>query len=458
MRSVIAALSVVLASVTGLATVQLVETPAVAEDPASAQVLSDIDIPGGIRPTSAISLADGGMAVSGTSQDEAMVIVRLAADGSLDRRFAGTGWVRVPLDGPSTGTRVRTDETGALYLAGWWSPGPAPTGSPTDLVTHWLLRGAGLVIAKFGSDGRLDHSFGTGGIATSGPEELAPVDGGPIDMVIAPGGRPVVLGIAGVGLGYYGYPSATVLMGFTPDGRRDMSFGVAGVAVAGHPSALPGAKELALQPDGKLVVGSTLHDTFFSLWFPPGPDLVVSRFLPNGVPDAQFGTGGVSRHDLMGSTDQLESLAIDSAGRIVCLADTGEGLLDAVPNGTNEDWGWSPALVRLLPDGAADPAFGERGIAVLKRDATKRRLLWSSDLALMPGDRPALSSYLTDIHGRMVVVPVTAAGAPDTAVPGRGSPELPLDYTVALLTQPGRLLAVGGRNDASGIKVVSIRV
>lgn len=450
MRLPRAALLAVATAVT-VAAAHLTLTPAVAGEVPSAQVVSEVDVPGGVVPTSAISLPDGGLAVSGSS-DGGPVIVRVAPDGSLDPRFGGQGWVRLPLEGESGASRVQVDETGALFLAGWWSPGPAPTGGPTDLATQWLLRGSRLFIAKVTPDGRLDKSFGDQGVVTSGPDELLPIDETAVDMVIAPGGRPVVLAISGVGISWLGYPSTTALVRFAADGRLDQTFGTAGYAVAGHPSALPGSVALALQPDGKLVVGSTLYDSFVSLWFPPSTDVVMRRFLPDGLPDPLFGVAGVSRHDPQGGADHLRSMAIDRAGRIVASLDAGESLLAAVPNGTDEDFGSSPALLRLLPDGTADPAFGGQGVAVLKRDPADRRLWFTSELAVTPGDELALAAYLGGMPPSLTVMGIgnsgNRAGTVDVAL---------LDYPVALLSQPGRLLAVGLRKGAkTGIAVARL--
>jgi uncharacterized delta-60 repeat protein len=140
---------------------------------------------------------------------------------------------------------------------------------------------------------------------------------------------------------------------FLADGSLDRSFGEGGVARSRLrlPVRISG---LGIQPDGALLLAGTAYDQ-------PGRDPgAVLRLLPNGALDDGFGTEGlatvqpesvnpyfpVSAHD-------LTQLGVLPDGRILAA-----GTQDAYEVHTPVD----PFMVRLLPNGAPDPA-SENGVA-----------------------------------------------------------------------------------------------
>ena len=193
--------------------------------------------------------------------------------------------------------------------------------------------------------GALDPDFGEAGKVIVRP----PGDAGewPAAQAVAPDGRIVVVGTAAPARNGYAF----LLLRFTPDGRLDPSFGTAGrvwtdlVTLA---TPLRGAVEgdvalgsstataVAIQPDGKIVVGGSTQSggtTAFALM----------RYLPDGQPDGTFGSDGLALTDFDPSTnDAITSLVLRPDGRIVAAGAAGN----------------NAALARYLPDGELDPSFG----------------------------------------------------------------------------------------------------
>lgn len=186
---------------------------------------------------------------------------------------------------------------------------PSPSPSPTPVSVP--------------SPGELDASFGDGGIArTSFP------DGALIfDVAIQPDGRIVAAGSIGGDLGVARY---------TADGRLDDGFS-GGVVRIPFDGVFSGAKAVALQADGAIVLGGFVDDRALLL-----------RLTPAGELDASFGDGGMVLDpiDAYGASATIDDVAVQSDGRLVATVSTGS----------------QGVLVRRLVDGAPDPSFGTEGV------------------------------------------------------------------------------------------------
>ncbi|MEU8819584.1 delta-60 repeat domain-containing protein [Actinoplanes sp. NPDC048796] len=167
--------------------------------------------------------------------------------------------------------------------------------------------------------------------------------------------------------GYWNYPSALALLAdgrivvggsVSPEGhqlpllvtyagdgtvlstiRPDLGQGVTDARVTGL-SALAGGK-LLVAFDAATEDGSA----------PP----VLTRLLPDGTPDATFGTGGVVRADVgERDFDQVNGMAVAPDGRIVVSGST--MWWSTLPEPTGDIM-----LARFTPNGALDPSFGNGG-------------------------------------------------------------------------------------------------
>lgn len=192
-------------------------------------------------------------------------VVRLLGNGAVDVSFGGSGAVRLPLS------------SGASSLS-WLLPEVGPGGSLT-FAARRVSPVSEVIVLRLGADGRLDATFGVGGLASFGVAPLPHLP--PRDLVVRPDGRVVVL--LSSGAGSYG-TSALVALG--TDGRLDATFGFGGIYVPF--SGMP-ADEIALDRDGRLTVLATLEDlTGVNGW----RTVVLTRLTDRGVVDLSFGVGG----------------------------------------------------------------------------------------------------------------------------------------------------------------------
>lgn len=117
-------------------------------------------------------------------------------------------------------------------------------------------------------------------------------------------------------------------------GSLDPSFGQGGKVVADLSSS-NGAREIALQSDGKILAVGGLQ---------------LLRFNADGSPDAAFGVNGVAQIAFnSGFQDEAFAVAVQGDGRIVAAGQTRVG--------TQDDF----AVARFNADGSVDTTFGSNG-------------------------------------------------------------------------------------------------
>jgi uncharacterized delta-60 repeat protein len=174
----------------------------------------------------------------------------------------------------------------------------------------------------------LDPTFGTNGIVVT---DL----GGPSDtganIVLQPDGKIIVAGSAELDSNFPGFRTP-VIVRYNPDGTLDSTFGTGGKLIA----IIHGPARIALQTDGKLVLGGQLNGGF-----------ALARYSSNGTLDNTFGANGVA---IAGGNDNFTllfgDLTIQSDGKIVVV-------------GTQETGGHTyPAVIaRFNANGTLDEDF-----------------------------------------------------------------------------------------------------
>ena len=245
-----------------------------------------------------------------------------------------------------------------------------------------------VLLARFTPAGKLDSSFGTGGIA-SGPS----VGGGSIARAVAiqPDGKIVVVGKATDTTG--SATSGLLVERFNANGSPDGSFGTGGVVDLLATTSGDGYA-VAIQPNGDIVAGG--QDTPST-----SPYAVVARLDSGGHPDGSFGSGGIDVLNL-GAFSIVQSLAVQGNGAIVLAGSQSPGF-----QATNA------LLARLKPNGALDTSFHGSG-AVTLSNFTGGAYISFNGVALQ-------SNGAIDVAG-------SAAGAGNTA-----------DLVVARYTSSGNL-------------------
>lgn len=236
---------------------------------------------------------------------------------------------------------------------------------------------AAFILARFGADGTLDDSFGSGGTVTTniaGQQEA-------LGVVIEPGpdGRIIVAG-------YADRDDITVAC-YQPDGRPDEGFGTGGI-VTGIATGV--ANDVTIQPDGRiLIAGRAAFET------PRGDDfddLFVARLLPDGQPDGSFGLGGQVVTDVGGLNNEAQNVVVQPTDEMIVISGSSPN-----PGSTGVGIDHHTDIARYRPDGGPDLAFGTGGTLTL--DA-----FVGADLAVQP-------------DGRLVLVG-TADTTPPTSPPG----------------------------------------
>jgi uncharacterized delta-60 repeat protein len=132
---------------------------------------------------------------------------------------------------------------------------------------------------------------------------------------------------------------------YLPDGTPNQNFGSGGIVTTPFFGKGAQANRVAVQPDGKIVVAGAAIAANGV-----DADFAVARYNADGSLDDNFGAHGIATVDLGTENDDATGLALQSDGKIV------------LAGNASEDVG----LVRLLSNGSLDPTFGNLGKSVTK--------------------------------------------------------------------------------------------
>ena len=175
------------------------------------------------------------------------------------------------------------------------------------------------VLARYTADGKLDDSFGDGGMVTTASSEGIVARA----VLLLPGGEVVAAGYD------RGTNERFVLVRYTHYGALDRGFGNGGRAFTHVRSGDDRAYAMALQPDGKILLAGYSHGS-------GNKDFAVARYDEYGRLDPAFGSGGVLTVAVGSGDDRAHAMALQPDGKIV--------LAGYSHNGSNDDF----ALVRFV--------------------------------------------------------------------------------------------------------------
>lgn len=192
-------------------------------------------------------------------------------------------------------------------------------------------------VARFERDGDIDTSFGEAGLVMTQVGAGSDVARA---VAIDEQGRIVVAGSAD---GAHGLDFAVVR--YLENGQLDASFGEGGKTLVTFGEDSDTAYALALQGDGKIVVGGDSNRGSSQ----SGLDFALLRLTQDGQPDASFGEAGSTTLSVaqFGGRDSIYALALQEiSGEERIVAAGGEG-----------DF----TLARFRADGQLDTTFGRQG-------------------------------------------------------------------------------------------------
>jgi uncharacterized delta-60 repeat protein len=203
-------------------------------------------------------------------------------------------------------------------------------------------------MVRYNSDGSLDTTFGQGG------KVLVRVANGDISesartLAIQPDGKILV---TGSWVRIQNNPTWNYWVRYTarflPNGTLDTSFGTGGVVTNHTPSFISSTSSaIAVQPDGKILIGG-------SLW----------RDEVNNNP---FWDSDLIRLNADGSTDKTWNIVrvASTTGGFSKIIAQSDGRILAVTTVTTT--GGTPKLLRLMPDGTPDTTFDQDGVLTVFR-------------------------------------------------------------------------------------------
>jgi uncharacterized delta-60 repeat protein len=318
-----------------------------------------------------------------------------AAAGDLDTTFDGDGVVQRAMTSSlaSIAQDCAVQSDGKVVAIG--TDGPAGT-----TVVGWR-------IGRWNTDGSLDTSFGSSGVASLfGSGTSSDVARG---VAIDASGRIVVAGDSVVAVTVKGkttYERRVTVVRLTSGGALDTTFGTGGsVSFAISGASSPTGWAVALAPDGKIVVGG---DAVL-----PGRrggadqrEVFVARLTSAGALDASFGTSGVAVRDITSGDDNLRhgAVAVQSDGRVVVAS------RHSVIAGTSSYE--AGEIVRFTSAGAYDTTFGVVSSPNAPYDTFYGLAVDGSDRIVVAGRRGSSSSVNV---GDMLAVRLTSGGAFDSS-------------------------------------------
>lgn len=263
--------------------------------------------------------------------------------------------------------------------------------------------GTGRALASAPSGAR-DMTYGTAGVATS---PAGAVSSSSYNMVAQPDGKVLMATYRTQGAGEPFY--ATRL---NADGSVDTGFGAAGLASVAMGSGTSATFAVALQADGKILLGGYSNPATGT-----GNDMAVTRLLSDGSLDTTFGTGGRVYVAASTVTDIVYDIVVRPDGRIILIG-----------HRHNLTYGnFETTVVQLQSTGALDPTFGSGGISILQvgtpsdDDYAIRGFLDSRDRLVIAGTvGDGQWNGTGNTYHDAYVARITPSGSLDTAFNGTG--------------------------------------
>lgn len=278
------------------------------------------------------------------------------------------------------------------------------------------------------ADSDLDPTFDGDGIVVTDHAEFEQIN----DMVIQPDGKIVVVGQSGIFHGFLGMSLDMMVARYNIDGSLDSTFGNGGVATFSN-ALFTIAHAVALQPDGKIVVGGRggSGDSNF----------MVVRYNTDGSRDATFGVDGVVVTPIGFVFSQIMDIAVQADGRIVAV---GDAFLIPV------QFTIVTTLVRYNPDGSLDFTFDGDGMSQAVPAGFATPPLLPVGLALQSDQKIVVAqSCLVELTQKVCTSRYNTDGSLDNSFDGDGVAETDFDSSfgglaMAIGIQPGGKIVTAG--------------
>jgi uncharacterized delta-60 repeat protein len=287
---------------------------------------------------------DGKIVVGGSSKDNANIehfaLARYNTDGSLDNTFSGDGKATFELSNEEDAIEaIAIHQSGRIFAAGYVRKGdnynaaiirlhpdggldPLFNGNAPRIVnlgqtTSYLFGIAihvnskivvsgtadnGWLVARFEYNGSLDNTFGTNGVVINA---LSPSSDVGYAVAIQTDGKIVVGGYSSNGSN-----NDFAVLRYTTEGILDNTFSGDGIQFTPIGTARDEAADIALQPDGKILLAGTAEINGKS-------NFAIARYNSNGSLDNTFSDDGIQTTSIGGQLDEAQGVAMQPDGKII---------------------------------------------------------------------------------------------------------------------------------------------
>lgn len=267
-----------------------------------------------------------------------ILIIRYLPEGKFDPTFGDGG--RFVFDQPFLGREVSDvviQNDGKILVVG---SSRVPSNSEEFSFT----------IIRLDVDGSVDQSFANKGLAV-----FALTQGSEIALAatLQADGKLLIAGTSSVN----DSSGNLLVVRVNPDGTLDTDFGVGGLAVINSGKEVNVAKAIGVSKEGKIVIGGFTGNNLRGRL---ETDLVIAQLNQDGTIDRGFGSNGVTSTSIGNFFESIESLIIQSDGKIVV---GGYMIVSQSQNGNTTN----SFVARYVSDGKLDFNFGKEGIVRVDR-------------------------------------------------------------------------------------------
>ena len=342
--------------------------------------------------------------------------------GDLDLGFNTTGFVRTHYLADDQAAAMVVQSDGKFIIVG--------STSSADLSSLDFL------VVRYNANGSLDTTFGTGGIASTGIGSGNDIAYG---VAIQSDGKIVV---AGETNDASATKSNFAVVRYTSTGALDTSFGTGGKITTGIGSINDYCTCVAVQSDGKIIVGGYTHTAADTTNF------AMVRYTSTGALDTTFNSSGKVSTD-MGGVDTAEVIVVQSTGKIILAGST---------SNVATDYSYF-ALARYNANGSLDTTFNTSGKVTTNVGATYNML---DSIAVQPDGK--IVAVGTLVEGGVGLARYNTTGALDATFNGNGKAVTALCGTgefdslhAVALQADGKILVAGTSREGEADDLVLAR-
>lgn len=277
---------------------------------------------------------------------------------------------------------------------------------------------SGWVIVGLRANGTLDSGFGVGSTGYT-LTDFGSDDDYATAVAVQPDGKYVVVGRAMGASGKFG------IARYDEYGYLDPTFSQNGVTTTDFGSGDDFAQDVAIQPNGKIVVAGRSGGT--------DSRFAVARYNANGGLDTTFSSDGKATANLTTGEDNGIAVELQADGKIVVA-------------GYASGYGGRIGLARFNANGSLDSSFSGDG-QLTKNFTSAIDVAWG--LAIQPADgKIVLGGRAGGDNAKMVALRYNTDGTADTAFSGDGWMTVDItsfvDYASSVALQPDGSIVLGG--------------